>query len=110
MSTIGHCCDESRCKYRLFGLIFVGMLKTMAFFASPRLFPFPPLSNCNKESKGLRENKQREQGQEDREKEKEKERKRKREQEWLWAVEEKRWMKKDGHADKEGEMQSKVNK
>lgn len=66
MSTIGHCCDESRSKYRLFGLLFVGMLKTMAFFAGPCRFPFPPLSNCNKESKGLRENKEREQGQEER--------------------------------------------
>lgn len=49
MSTIGHSRDESRCKYRLFRLLFVGMLKAMAFFGGPCLFPFPPLSNCNKE-------------------------------------------------------------
>lgn len=46
-------------------------------FVGPCLFPFPPLSNCNKEWKCFRENKQIEQGQEEREKEKERERKRK---------------------------------
>lgn len=40
--------------------------------------PIPPLSNCYKESKCFRENKQRGQGQEEREKEKERKRKRKR--------------------------------
>jgi len=79
------------------------MLKTMALFAVPHLFPF---SNCNKESKGLRE-RARTRGER---KGKGEKKKKHREQGWMWAVEAKIWMKKDGHANKEGEMQSKVNK
>lgn len=80
----------------------MGLLKAMAFFGGLCLFSFPPLSNCNKESKCFRENKQRGQGQEEREKERrEREKEMHRKQGWMWAVEAKRWMIKDGHADKE---------